>query len=66
MIAVLKKGASEQSVSHLVSWIQKKGLDTHIRDVYKRQDLRWYQKQPPLPPWRHWHSARNPSRAMTP
>ena len=30
MIAILKKGASDQSVSHLVSWIHKKGLDTHI------------------------------------
>ncbi len=30
MIAILRKEASEESISHLVSWIHKKGLDTHI------------------------------------
>ena len=30
MIAILRKDANEESVSHLVDWIHKKGLDTHI------------------------------------
>ena len=27
MIAILKKNADESAVSHLVSWIEKKGLE---------------------------------------
>ena len=30
MIAILKKNADESAVSHLVSWIEKKGLEAHV------------------------------------
>ena len=30
MIAILKKTADDQAVSHLVSWIEKKGLTAHV------------------------------------
>ncbi len=30
MIAILRNTASEQEVNHLISWIEKKGLQTHV------------------------------------
>ncbi len=30
MIAILRNTASEQAVNHLISWIEKKGLQTHV------------------------------------
>ena len=30
MIAILKQSASDEAVSHIVSWIEKKGLKTDV------------------------------------